>query len=66
MNTTKELSPVEKEQVEERMKRFHKALKERPTISDEEFMAETGVSDEQYAIGLILPGVGRDEGGTHE
>ena len=66
MDTPKELSPAEKEQLEERMKRFRKALKEMPTLSDEEFMAETEVSDEQYALGLILPGVGRDEGGTNE
>ena len=48
------------------MKRFHEALKKRPTISDEEFMAETEVSDEQYKIGLVLPGIGNNEGGVDE
>ena len=40
---------------EELLERFRKALAERPEVSDEEFMAETEVSDEQYALGLVLP-----------
>ena len=44
------------------MRRFDEALKARPTISDEDFMAETEVSDEQYAMGLTLPGVGDNKG----
>ena len=44
----------------EAKKRFDARLKKRPRISDEEFMAETEVSDEQYARGLTLPGVGQD------
>ena len=40
---------------EEFLERFHRALAERPEVSDEEFLAETEVSDEQYALGLVLP-----------
>ena len=40
---------------EEFLERFRRALAERPEVSDEEFMAETEVSDEQYALGLVLP-----------
>ncbi|MEP6389015.1 MAG: hypothetical protein ABJ056_03730 [Halioglobus sp.] len=40
---------------EQLLERFHKALAERPEVSDEDFMAETEVSDEQYALGLVLP-----------
>jgi hypothetical protein len=38
------------------MERFRKELERRPEISEEEFMAETEVSDEEYATGFILPG----------
>jgi hypothetical protein len=41
-------------------------LKKRPEISDEEFMAEFEVSDEEYKIGLVLPGIGNDRGGIDE
>jgi hypothetical protein len=58
------LSPAAQKRQEEFLKRFHEALKKRPLISDEEFMAETEVSDEQYKIGLVLPGVGSDKGGA--
>ena len=61
-----ELSPAVQQEQEEFLKRFHEALKKRPLISDEEFMAETEVSDEQYKIGLILPGIGNNEGGVDE
>jgi hypothetical protein len=55
------LSPKE-QHLKEFRKRFLKALKKRPLISDEEFMAETEVSDEQYTMGLVLPGIaGEDE-----
>ena len=40
------------------IKRFHEELKKQPELSDEEFMAEFEVSDEQYKIGLVLPGLG--------
>ncbi len=40
------------------MKRFHGALQKRITISDEEFLAEIEVSDEEYTLGLVLPDVG--------
>ena len=42
---------------EEFLKRFHEELKKQPEISDEEFMAEFEVSDEEYKIGLVLPGI---------
>jgi hypothetical protein len=61
-----ELSPAKQKQREEALKRFHEALKKRPEVSDEEFMAETEVSAEQYKIGLILPGIGDTRGGTDE
>jgi hypothetical protein len=38
------------------MERFRKELERRPEISDEEFMAETEVSDEEYTKGFTLPG----------
>jgi hypothetical protein len=34
--------------------RYRKELAKRPLVSDEEFMAETEVSDEQYAMGFTL------------
>jgi hypothetical protein len=62
MKWSDSLSPEEQKQRGEFRKRFSKALKKRPLISDEEFMAETEVSDEQYAMGLVLPGIaGEDE-----
>jgi HSP20 family molecular chaperone IbpA len=66
MKGRKELSPADQERLEEFMKRFNARLKQRPTMSDEEFMAETEVSDEQYTIGLVLPGIGREDGGEDE
>ena len=56
------LSIQQQQQVDDFMRRFDEALKARPTISDEDFMAETEVSDEQYAMGLTLPGVGDNKG----
>jgi HSP20 family molecular chaperone IbpA len=61
-----ELSPAVQKQQEEALKRFHEELKKRPEISDEEFMAEFEVSDEEYKIGLVLPGIGNDRGGIDE
>ena len=62
MKTNDRLSADEKTRLEEFSKRYREALKKRPEISDEEFMAETEVSDEQYAMGLVLPGIaGEDE-----
>jgi HSP20 family molecular chaperone IbpA len=66
MKDNLELSPAAQKQQEEALKRFHKELKKRPEISDEEFMAEFEVSDEEYKIGLVLPGIGNDEGGVDE
>ena len=48
--------------IEEFIERFNKALALRPEVSDEEFMAETEVSDEQYALGLVLPAFAAQEG----
>jgi hypothetical protein len=47
--------------VNEFMERFRQALAERPEISDEEFLAETEVSDEEYeqGFGVILSGTRR-------
>jgi hypothetical protein len=61
MKWSDSLSPEEQKQREEFRKRFLKALKKRPLISDEEFMAETEVSDEQYAMGLVLPGIADED-----
>jgi len=61
-----ERSPAKQKQLEEFMKRFHEELRKRPAIADEEFMAETEVSDEQYKIGLVLPGIGNIKGGADE
>lgn len=68
MKTNNTRSPERQKQLEEFMKKFAQALKERPLVSDEEFMAETGVSDEQYKIGLVLPGMGSEgeRGGEDE
>ena len=52
------LSVQQQQQVDDFMRGFDEALKARPSISDEEFMAETEVSDEAYAMGLTLPGFG--------
>ncbi len=56
------ISLEEQRQVDDLVTRFRKALKERPEISDEEFMAETEVSDEEYArgFGVILSGSGEE------
>jgi hypothetical protein len=62
MKTNDRFSAEEKTRLEEFSKRYREALKKRPEVSDEEFMAETEVSDEQYAMGLVLPGIaGEDE-----
>ena len=60
---TVHLSIEQQRKLKDFMRRFHKALKARPTISDEEFLAETEVSDEEYAMGMNLPCVGDNKGG---
>jgi HSP20 family molecular chaperone IbpA len=50
------LAAEQKQQQEEALKRFQEELRKQPEVSDEEFMAEFEVSDEQYEIGLVLPG----------
>ena len=57
MKTSSKLSPEAHKRLEEFKRKFDQAMKERPLVSDEEFMAETEVSDEQYAMGLVLPGI---------
>ena len=56
-----ELSTSAQQQLEEIRIRFNQAMKQQPEISDEEFMAEFEVSDEEYGVGLVLPGIGNDE-----
>ena len=52
------LTPEQQKRADERLRKFREALKKRPEISDEEFLAETEVSDEEYAMGLTFPGPG--------
>ena len=52
------LTPEQQQRVDERHRKFKEALKKRPEVSDEEFLAETEASDEEYAMGLNLPGSG--------
>jgi len=47
--------------LKEFQQRFREAMKKQPEISDEEFMAEFEVSDEEYRIGFVLPGIGDNE-----
>lgn len=57
-----ELSPADqKKWLEEMHQRFLEELEKLPEISDEEFMAEFEVSDEEYRMGFVLPGIGHDE-----
>ena len=62
MDVKKVLSTKNQKWLEEFDERFQRALAKRPSVSDEEFLAETEVSDEQYAMGLTLPGVGDNKG----
>lgn len=55
MNLSSNLTPEEDRELKEFVKGVRKNIKERPEVSDEEFMAETEVSDEQYKMGLTLP-----------
>ena len=66
MKERRQLSPADQQKLEEFMKRYREALRKQPTMSDEEFMAETEVSDEQYAIGLVLPAVANERGEKDE
>jgi len=63
MDVKKVFSAAEQKRLEEFNERFERALAKRPSVSDEEFLAETEVSDEQYAMGLNLPGAGDNKGG---
>ena len=62
MDVKKVFSAAEQKRLEEFHERFERALAKRPSVSDEEFLAETEVSDEQYAMGLTLPGFGDNKG----
>ena len=55
-----EFSPAVRRR-EEILKRCREELKKQPEVSDEEFMAEFGVSDEEYDFGIVMPAVGYDE-----
>lgn len=50
------LTEEQKKQVRELVKGTKSNLKLRPIVSDEEFMAETEVSDSEYKKGIVLPG----------
>ena len=65
MSKRKTLSSTDEKWLEDFNERFQRALAKRPTISDEEFLAETEVSDEEYAMGMNLPCVGDNKGGKH-
>ena len=52
------LSPEDRARWEDFRKNYWKKLAERPEMSDEEFMAETEASDEEYEMGVTLPGIG--------
>jgi hypothetical protein len=66
VNTKKTTSSQDQKWLEGFSERFDKALAERPEVSDEDFLAETEVSDEEYALGIILPGVGNEKGETDD
>jgi len=52
------LTPEQQKRADERHRKFKEALKKRPEVSDEEFLAETEVSDEDYKRGMTFPGPG--------
>jgi hypothetical protein len=58
MTLSAQLTPEQQKRVDEITRKFKRNLQLRPEVSDEEFMAETEVSDEEYAMGLTLPGPG--------
>lgn len=60
MKDKNDLSPAAQKR-QEMLKRFREALEKQPEMSDEEFMAEFEASDEDYKIGIVLPGIGDDE-----
>jgi hypothetical protein len=50
------LSPEDRAILEEHRKVYPALIAAKPHMSDEEFMALTEASDEQYKKGIILPG----------
>lgn len=50
------LTPEQQKRADETHRKFKRNLQMRPVVSDEEFMKETEVSDEDYKKGLTLPG----------
>ena len=56
MNLSAQLTPEQRRQVKELVEGTLKNLRERPEVSDEEFLAETEVSDQEYQKGFTLPG----------
>ena len=56
MNLSAQLTPEQRRQVKELVEGTLKNLRERPEVIDEEFLAETEVSDQEYQKGFTLPG----------
>jgi len=54
MRKTSTPLPTEQQRLEAALKRFQEELAKQPEISDEDFMAEFEVSDEEYEQGLAL------------
>jgi hypothetical protein len=61
-----QLTSEQRQRVNELVEGAREELRKRPLVSDEEFMAETEVSDEEYNIGLVLPAIGDKKGGVDE
>jgi hypothetical protein len=56
VNLSAKLTPEQQKQSDEISRKVREILKKRPEISDEEFMAETEVSDAEYAKGFTFLG----------
>jgi hypothetical protein len=61
MTLSAQLTPEQQKRVDEITRKFQENLKKRPVVSDEDFMKETEVSDEEYKKGFTFPG----PGGSH-
>ena len=60
MSWEDKLTPAEKEQLAHFRATFFKQKKEQPLMSDKEFMAQHEASAEEYARGMVIPGMGKD------
>jgi hypothetical protein len=58
VNSSAPEKPKLTKEQKEFMERYRRELALRPEVSDEEFMAETEVSEQEYQKGLTLPGCG--------